>query len=94
MNCTPWQKGDLALCVRSPRIQPGKTQVGRIYQVERVWVHPIGLALAFVGVDNGAPRGRGFYGHAASRFRKIEPHTPDEEDAETIRLLTGANVGA
>jgi hypothetical protein len=28
----------------------------------------------------------------AAAFRKIRPHTPDAEDAETIRLLTGKPV--
>lgn len=102
MTCTPWQKGDLALCVKRGWSIMDPTRPGGVYVVERVWINPNGrhLCLGFVGVDSGTPYGTpygqlGFWGHRASRFRKIEPHTPDEEDAEIIRLLTGkkAEVG-
>jgi hypothetical protein len=79
-------------------MQPANpTKPGSIYTVESVWVHPDGvLALDFVGIENGGPtnnRAR-FWGHDPSRFRKIEPHTPDAEDVETIRLLTGERIDA
>jgi hypothetical protein len=87
-----WQPGDLALCVRTA--VDASTVSGRFYTVERVIVDCAGtLALFLVGLQNGSEWGpEGFYGHKASRFRKIRPHVPDEEDAETIRLLTGAPI--
>jgi hypothetical protein len=81
-----WAPGDLALCVRTT--QTGAARKGRIYTVREVDVHPysgrVGLLLQEV-VSQVGWRG----GFLATRFRKIRPHTPDAEDAETIRLLTG-----
>ncbi|WP_390549829.1 hypothetical protein [Qipengyuania sp. MTN3-11] len=52
----------------------------------RVFRYKTGLSLLFEGMkDDGTSSG-------ASRFRKIRPHTPDEEDRETIALLNGAPV--
>jgi hypothetical protein len=91
-----WEPGDLALCVRDGSAPADVTKAGGVYTVERFWTHSNGEAvLDFVGIQNGAPVGAvGFWGHRASRFRKIRPHTPDAEDAETIRLLNETRVPA
>jgi hypothetical protein len=66
---------------------------GGVYVVEYVWdgipntdTGVLGLCLDLVGV----PRWGDEQAFGPRRFRKIRPHTPDAEDAETIRLLTGA----
>lgn len=87
-----WQPGDLALCVRAnldPEDIADRLVVGRIYKVSAVLRG--GSALDLEGLY--APQ-TAFYwpGYIASRFRKIRPHTPDAEDVETIRLLTGTPV--
>lgn len=83
-----WAPGDLALCVNSePRAYARKPlRSGAIYTVSNVHVCA-GVGLELVGVKSVA-----LYGFDASRFRKIRPHNPDAEDAETIRLLNGAPV--
>lgn len=85
-----WQAGDLALCVRSGTFPDNPTHPGCIYTVKKAWVRGArGLCLAFVEVPS---RGQKWLGHSPDRFRKIEPHTPDAEDAETIRLLKGVHA--
>jgi hypothetical protein len=93
-----WQPGDLALCVNTRVVKSGRwihnggshLRCGAVYTVKGVYLcpqtGPLCLALREV-VSEGV--GGGF---AAWRFRKIRPHTPDAEDAETIRLLTGKPV--
>lgn len=95
-----WQPGDLALCVNNGAIitpsagyagPRGQLRVGAVYTV--TWVGVDGAvrkdhALGLVEAKSPAPKG----GFSVHRFRKIRPHTPDAEDAETIRLLTGAPV--
>lgn len=88
-----WQVGDLALCVDASR-NPSSLKEGMIYLVSGI--HPpsdcpfdngaIGLFLAGVVIKSisGAAN--------ANRFRRIPPHTIDDEDRETIRLLTGEPV--
>lgn len=77
-----WKPGDLALCVKGGVV----SRVGQIYTVDNVEM--LGsLCLWFVGQDYS-----GLLPSFAKNFRKIRPHTPDEQDAETIRLLTGAPV--
>ena len=91
MSGADWQPGDLALCLHvRPRDVPvyrglEALRSGAVYTVEAVgsWGGETGLLLA--GVRSESPTG--VYHHA--RFRKIKPHAPDAEDAETIRLLTG-----
>jgi hypothetical protein len=84
-----WQPGDLALCLR--RTRHGTILRGAILTVEALCFGRPGyadegaLGLFFVGVRSPAPSGA----FNASRFRKIRPHAPDAEDAETIRLLNG-----
>jgi len=95
-----WQPGDLALCVRGGlwRGLNGKTinalESGGLYTVREVHLAgapntklwPAGaIGLVLIGIDAGGP-------FSAARFHKIRPHTPDAEDAETIRLLTGKPV--
>lgn len=46
----------------------------------------LNLVLREVRSDSGTG------GFAAWRFRKIHPHTPDAEDAETIQLMGGKPV--
>lgn len=93
-----WKPGDLALCVRSSRNHGryGSTPVGagRPYTVIGVTVGLPGYtdagetALILDGVICRSPAGA--YHH--SLFRKIHPHTPDAEDAETIALMRAKPV--
>jgi len=88
-----WQAGDLALCVRRDNRWPVQVQPGGVFTVECVWddvphtdTGILGPCLDFVGVERWGDENA----FRTSAFRKIRPHTPDAEDAETIRLLTGA----
>lgn len=91
-----WTPGDLALCVKGggssyfkginenswgDRLRPGAVYTVRKVEPSELDASVVGLWL--VGVSGG---------WIASRFRKIRPHTPDAEDTETIRLLTGEPV--
>ena len=89
-----WQAGDLALCVDTGKSPEGFTapylELGRTYTVYAVGIDPLGQ----FGLYLDELESDGFNGGVlAWRFRKIRPHTPDEEDAETIRLLNGNRVG-
>ncbi len=87
-----WQVGDLALCVRA---EGTRLAVGKIYLVSEVWVGGTishGFAHNWTGVGLRFGFEERDVNWCATRFRKIRPHTPDAEDAETIRLLTGAPV--
>lgn len=93
-----WQKGDLALCVKRgawSRVvskQPNDglgVRSGSILTVRSVGIFAPYTVLWFEGVG-GEGRGDSF---VSRNFRKIPPHTPDAEDAETIRLLNGVPVG-
>lgn len=93
-----WQPGDLALCVRGGPLEPGLPhdewpKGGAIYQVIRAenceFVKGIFFAL---WLKNGPINGDGSKVWDASCFRRIPPHIPDAEDAETIRLLNGEYV--
>ncbi|ESZ88332.1 MAG: hypothetical protein Q27BB25_04460 [Blastomonas sp. CACIA14H2] len=86
-----WQVGDLALCKYSgcwfdqyhrPRVGP---LAGSVHTVTRVWQPGEKLLISL----QDWPIEMGFW---ASAFTKIAPHALDEEDAETIRLLTGQPV--
>jgi len=91
-----WAAGDLALRVgksAKPQqfgVQRGhsKPRIGGVYTVEAVIIHPwlgdVGLVIA--GHHSAHPFGPAW---DARSFRKIEPHEPDAEDAESIRLLSG-----
>lgn len=86
-----WAPGDLALCVR----KEGRGRflvVGRVYTVLALntsYLASHGLGLVLAEERRNEPQKVGF---VARYFRKIRPHTPDEEDAETIRLLQGKPV--
>ena len=93
-----WQPGDLALCIKqgpwinksaSGLTRPGfGPPCGRILKVRSVIpCSVIGIALRFM--DWPDREALHWIGYNAQRFRKIRPHKPDEEDAETIRLLNG-----
>ena len=86
-----WQPGDLALCVRGGLSRFDPTRPGAVYTVSDIVFNDTDneYGLAFNEVPTEGPDYYGFY---TARFRKIRPHTPDAEDAETIRLLTGAPV--
>lgn len=90
-----WQVGDLALCVANalppPRNKPTKLlRIGAVYTVRSVrW----SITEQCVAIGLNEVRSKNTLGDwHASVFRKIHPHTPDAEDAETIRLLNGAPV--
>ncbi len=86
-----WQPGDLAMCLTDRFQHSYGILKGSVHTVEAIWIEPNGwefageIGLRFVGI----PMKSGYYGLRAIRFRKIRPHQPDAEDAETIRLLTG-----
>jgi len=83
-----WQPGDLALCVFST--SGGHT--GKIFTVRETYVghYRGGTVLGLRFDDFPDPDDGGAW--LASAFRKIHPHAPDAEDAETIRLLNSAPV--
>lgn len=89
-----WQVGDLALCVNDGPVghywvHSGIIRCGGIYKVELPFVdHDGDHCLLLEQHHSGNLSG----GWLSCRFRKIDPHTADEEDAETIRLLTGQPV--
>lgn len=91
-----WESGDLALCVGTHPMYPPAVQPGAILTVEYVWPgssdvsNPshVDTALDFVGVER-MPGDASFW---QGNFRKIHPHEPDEQDAETIRLLCSEPV--
>jgi hypothetical protein len=92
-----WKPGDLALCVKKARNKnegvgyaPGcaPMQKGGVYRVESVvWVE----GLQGLVIEHHYSK-QAHCAFLASAFKRIHPHTPDAEDAETIRLLTGAPV--
>ena len=84
-----WQVGDLAQYVGPDdgEIESGwDPQFLAIYTV--CYVHLDGNLELEQDPEKFHPLGS----WAPYRFRKIRPHTPDAEDAETIALLTGAPV--
>jgi hypothetical protein len=91
-----WQPGDLALCLPGPdwiqdeddSVAPGPSP-GQITTVRKVGTIPrrsggYWRALWFIEW----PGETDFDCFDAREFRKIRPHEADEEDRETIRLLT------
>jgi len=93
---TDWQLGDRALCIklgewtdyRQNGVAPNGSklpQPGAVYEVDDVIVQFGEVFLHLTGFHEAD-----FYW--AKHFRKISDHTPDAEDAETIRLLTGVPV--
>ena len=83
-----WQAGDLALCVVNGYWSDPEScdpKLGSINTVRDLDCSHSRLGLWFVGLES-----RNSY--SAGAFRKIRPHTPDAEDAETIRLLNGKPV--
>ncbi len=81
-----WQPGDLALCVRRNPKGHDNTKEGGVYAVTGVVCNGLKVGLRLEGVEHHN------LGSCTTRFKRIRPHTPDAEDAETIRLLTGAPV--
>lgn len=88
-----WQPGDLTLCVsQDPHWadidHPAgfKPQLLCTYTVAKVGFAALsGITILGLQEDVFCED----YGFNAANFRKIRPHTPDAEDAETIALLTG-----
>lgn len=91
-----WQVGDRALCVTDAIAGFGFSKlvvIGRVYTVEDVYVGVDGKYDGVVALVLRGIRGRRYPGLHHALFRKFSDHVPDEEDAETIRLLNGAPVG-
>jgi hypothetical protein len=90
-----WQVGDLALCVKGGRFatslrSPEFPKGGAVYRVAAVGLENFIQSKCFaLWLEDGPINNNGERVWPAYRFRKIRPHTPDAEDAETIRLLTG-----
>ncbi len=88
-----WQAGDLALCVALTirNLRPSRIlRLGAIYTVTGTrWSNKEQcIALSLAEAKSNGPLGDW---HSAV-FRKIRPHRPDAEDAETLRLLNGQPV--
>jgi|GEM_PF-1534387 len=97
-----WQVGDLALCISTDgfyaefaggRAFPTIGTIRRVRHVfhhrERIirrWFKPKVRVLAGAWLVLDGFEALKLHG---SNFRKIEPHAPDQEDAETISLLNG-----
>ena len=86
-----WQAGDLALCVYSFKTGTEFCVKPRAGQVCSVVTVTQGVTLAGLVLRECPTANR--LGWRATAFRKIRPHIPDEQDAETIRLLNGVPVG-
>ena len=90
-----WKPGDLALCIKigdwihviSRKIGRGP-RAGNVLRVRNV-VSREGTTWLFL---DGWPGNKMSDAYGSRRFRKINPHTPDAEDEETIRLLNGVNA--
>lgn len=100
-----WQVGDLALCISTQGFYAWFANgcafptVGCIRQVKHVRLGRPRLIRRWFRPNIRIPGGawlvlESFEGSQlhSSNFRKIESHAPDEEDAETIRLLNGQPV--
>ncbi len=100
-----WQVGDLALCISTDgfyaefagtRTYP---TIGLIRRVRHVFYHPERIIRRWFRPNIRVLGGiwlvlDGFEALKlhSNNFRKIEPHAPDQEDTETIRLLNGQPV--
>jgi hypothetical protein len=90
-----WAPGDLAWCVAVPDSEPAPSlRIGALYTVMDIWEGPdqfgeLGLALE---LREARPSLDGYDGYDPEGFVKLSDHTPDAEDVETIRLLTGKPV--
>jgi hypothetical protein len=89
-----WQPGDIALCVSdAPHWSDQESpiaftpRVGARYTVTRYGLCRFGFTPLIGLAEN--PNGWD-WGHVAARFIKVTPDEADAEDAEIIRLLTGA----
>jgi len=88
-----WQPGDPAMCVYSgkwyrdgPEHDHGPPLPGSVNRVSAV----TSLKYGGLGLSFDAYPARCKF--ESSAFRKIRPHEPDAEDAETISLLNGTPV--
>lgn len=100
-----WQVGDLALCISHEGFYAEFSNglpfppIGSVRQVKRViferkrtirrWFKPNICVLGGAWLVIEGCEALNLHN---SNFRKIKPHAPDEEDAETIRLLNGQPV--
>lgn len=96
MSADDWHPGDLALCVSKqphwadvPHPTAFQPQLLCTYTVAKVGFGVVSGEV-LIGLREDACCDE--YGFLAACFRKIRPHTPDAEDAETIRLLRGQPV--
>ena len=98
-----WQKGDLALCVKSGRGNKLITRIGDTFYLENGDRSLRVKAGCLYTVNNVAPMigpsrelALGFEESEgpwlADRFRKVTPRAPDEYDREVIGQLTDDNV--
>ena len=94
-----WQVGDLALCVKGGAFDGARAsahpKAGQVVTVHGMGVlitpaFPKGV-LAMRSMDL-PPNVNGGHLWRADRFIKVTPDEADAEDAETIRLMTGAPV--
>ena len=93
-----WQKGDLALCVGTPKESTARK--GAVYTVRNL-LPPLpfrqGTLAAFEldGVENPTAFAKwGFHAVSRRQYRKITPPKADESDREIINLMAGKKVDA
>lgn len=68
--------GDEVVCVQNPKSSSNATREGNVYEVARVWIHPVTnrAVLDLFGTNNGSQYRweSDFWGHSAFRFRKVQ----------------------
>ena len=88
---TDWKVGDLALCVKLD-MAPSRLRIGAVYTVRDLnedWLDTeCGLGLVLKEVDAGPS----YDGFTADKFRRLAPHTEDEDDREVIAHMIYAPV--
>jgi hypothetical protein len=91
LDPTPWQIGDLALCVGKgkwfnvagePRPGPNKGSVDKVTDIKSIsYITMCGVVEILSLSFETHP-----YYYDSTSFRKIEPHVADDEDRETMML--------
>lgn len=83
-----WRVGDLALCIRRGKWMSLRNPdsdgpwPGSLHTVEGIYENPRRKGRTGLGFPEWPEDA-----FEISFFRKIHPHSPDEQDADTIRLL-------
>jgi len=91
---TDWKAGDLALCVsdyydKTPGDEPWWPRAGSVHAVIAVVHEELGVFLEFA---EDPDRFNPDMSWSASFFRRLDPHTEDEDDREVIAHMIYAPV--